>query len=218
MKVDSSVAQQTSSTAGIIQTALANSMTYIAFKELSTRLNAEGKTSGNDQSEAMLNYSKMNEHRMRRLDKTIVISSDLEAAVKAIQKPQTWLVITEVWCGDGAQNIPVVNKMAQFNPMINLRFVLRDENPELMDCFLTNGAKSIPVVLALNDQMDVLWKWGPRPVFAQEMRAKYLMASEPKISYEAFSETLHKWYTDNKTEMTQKEFLQLIVTNNESAQ
>ena len=62
----------------------------------------ENKTTGGNHSEAMLHYSKMNLSRMKRWMKSGVVNPELEEAVKAISEPQTWVVLTEAWCGDAA--------------------------------------------------------------------------------------------------------------------
>jgi hypothetical protein len=202
----------------VLNTAMHKAMSYSAYRKLAEQLHSVNKTTGTDQSETMVNYSKMNEHRMKRLDKTIVLSVEMMAAVNTIKSPQTWMVITELWCGDAAQNVPLMNKIAELNPLIQLKLVLRDENPDLMNLFLTNGGKSIPILMAMNDQLEVLWKWGPRPVQAQNMMLEYKKTPEPKMLYSEFGETLHKWYAQNKTQMAQTEILQLIVSGRDNAQ
>jgi hypothetical protein len=194
----------------VLNTAINKAMSYADYRKMGEKLHAANKTTGPDQSETMVNYSKMNEHRMKRLDKTIVLSAEIIEVVQAIKSPQTWLVITELWCGDAAQNVPLMNKIAELNPLIQLKLVLRDENPELMNLFLTNGGKSIPILIALNEQLEVLWLWGPRPVLAQNMLMEYKNAPEPKMLYAEFGETLHKWYALNKTQMAQSEISHLI--------
>jgi len=201
----------------VLKTSINNGISYSEYRKMAEQLHAAGKTTGPDQSETMVNYSKMNEHRMKRLDKTIVLSEEIVAAVSSIKSPQTWLVITELWCGDAAQNVPLMNKIAELNALIQLKLVLRDENPELMNLFLTNGGKSIPILIAMNNHQEVLWKWGPRPVYAQNMMLEYKKAPEPKMLYSEFGETLHKWYADDKTKSAQAELLQLIVSGSGSA-
>lgn len=202
----------------VLLTALDKAISYSEYRKMATKLHAAGKTTGPDQSEAMVNYSKMNEHRMKRLDKTMVLSEEIITAMSTIKTPQTWLVISELWCGDAAQNVPLMFKIAELNPLVQMKLVLRDENPELMNLFLTNGGKSIPILIALNNQHEVLWKWGPRPVHAQNMLMAYKNSPEPKMTYQAFAETLHKWYADDKTKSAQAEILQLIVSDNGSVQ
>ena len=121
----------------IIKKSLQKTYTYQAYKDLVKTLLLEGKSTGPNQSEDLTNYSLLNDKRMKRLDKTIKILDDTKQFLKTIKSPQTWLVLTEGWCGDAAQNLPVIHKMAEVNSNINLQLVLRDENLELMDLFLT---------------------------------------------------------------------------------
>ena len=120
----------------IIEKSLANSYTYLEYRNLVSSLLAEGKSTGPEQSEALTNYSLLNDKRMKRIDKTIKISDSTAQEIKQLQEPQTWLVITEGWCGDAAQNLPVIAKMAALSSNINLKLVLRDENLDLMDLIL----------------------------------------------------------------------------------
>ena len=49
------------------------------------------------------------------------------------------MVITEDWCGDALYNVPVLAKLVEGNPNIELRVFLRDKNPDLMDQYLNKG-------------------------------------------------------------------------------
>ena len=77
------------------------------------------------------------------------------------------LVIAEDWCGDASNTVPVVAKLADAVPGLELRVILRDANPEVMDRYLTNGSRSIPVVIALDENYQELGHWGPRPTELQ---------------------------------------------------
>ena len=111
----------------------------------------ENKTTGGNHSEAMLHYSKMNLSRMKRWMKAGVMNPELEEAVKAISEPQTWVVLTEAWCGDSAQNVPWLEHFLNaFNPKIETFYFFRDEHPDLMNQFLTNGSRSIPKAVFLS--------------------------------------------------------------------
>ena len=137
---------------------------------------------------------------MKRLDKTIQLTEETIAKIKDVKEPQTWLVLTEGWCGDAAQNIPVIHKIAAENPNINFKLVLRDENLELMDAFLTNGGRSIPKLIVLNEEKEVINTWGPRPTTATQMVADY-KAKNGSLDAE-FKENLQVWYNKNKGENT----------------
>ena len=192
----------------IISKSLENSYTYQEYRDLVTNLLAEGKSTGPEQSDYILNYSKLNNSRMKRLDKTTKISDETTQAIQKLATPQTWLVLTEGWCGDAAQNLPIINKMAELNKNINLKLVLRDENLELMDLFLTNGGRSIPKLIALDKENNVINTWGPRPNVATKMVEDY-KAKHGSLDAD-FKEDLQVWYNKDKGVSTQEDFVTLI--------
>lgn len=189
-------------------TYLAKAIDYISYLALIRDLVSDGKTTGPNQSEDLVAYTKLNLQRMERLNKTIQLTPEMFNALKNIKEPQTWLVITEAWCGDAAQNIPLMAKLAETHPYIKLRLILRDENLELMDQFLTNGGRAIPILLVLNSKQQVIYKWGPRPQKAQDMVEEY--KKQPEQDFDTFKAILHGWYAKNKTEDQQNEFVQLM--------
>ena len=192
----------------IISKSLENTYTYLEYKDLVKDLLAEGKSTGPEQSDYILNYSKLNNTRMKRLDKTTKISDETAQEIQKLATPQTWLVLTEGWCGDAAQNLPVIHKMAELNKNINLKLVLRDENLALMDLFLTNGGRSIPKLIALDTDNNVIDTWGPRPKVATKMVADY---KEKNGSLDPqFKEYLQVWYNKDKGLSTQEDFVSLI--------
>ena len=156
----------------------------------------------------MAHYTKLNWSRMRRLDKQSKINTSLAKKVEAIEGKQVWLVLVEGWCGDVAQNLPVIQKMVELNPNIELRMIFRDENLDVMDAYLTNGGRSIPKLIAMDaDSLEELWTWGPRPAPVQEMVEEYKKTGGP---YSEFSEKVQKWYNGDKTQTLQNEFEALI--------
>ncbi|CAM1365233.1 thioredoxin family protein [Tenacibaculum xiamenense] len=192
----------------IIENSLQKAISYNEYRSLVSSLIKEGKSTGEVQSEDLLNYSILNDKRMNRLDKTIKISDDAKIKVQDSEKEQTWLVLTEGWCGDAAQNIPVIHKLAEENSKINLKFVLRDENPELMDEFLTNGGRAIPKLIALDKDKNVIGTWGPRPSEATSMVKDY-KEKNGKLDAE-FKKDLQIWYNKNKGRNTEEDLLSLF--------
>jgi len=192
----------------IIKKSLQKTYTYQAYKDLVKTLLLEGKSTGPNQSEDLTNYSLLNDKRMKRLDKTINILDVTKQFLKTIKSPQTWLVLTEGWCGDAAQNLPVIHKMAEVNSNINLQLVLRDENLELMDLFLTNGGRSIPKLIALDKDLNILFTWGPRPQTATNMVLDY---KTKHGSLDAqFKQDLQVWYNKDKGQNVIKDLIELI--------
>lgn len=192
---------------------------YEAYRTLVDDLFSQNKTTGNNHSESMLNYTKLNISRMRRLDKKAKLSEETILKMTQIERPLIWLVITEGWCGDAAQIVPVLKKMADLNDNIDLKFILRDEHLDVIDAFLTEGGRSIPKVLILNaETLEVLKTWGPRPAEMQEMmmqaKAQKVTTTDAvmkeRISAES-AKSLHLWYARDKTVTTQQEFLEEVI-------
>lgn len=195
----------------IIQQSLQNSMSYSEYKTLVKNLLSEGKSTGSQQTEDLTNYSLLNDKRMKRLDKTIKISEVTKNAFESASNKQKWIVITEGWCGDAAQNLPVINKLAELNKNIDLKLVLRDENLELMDLFLTNGGRAIPKLIVLNEENEVVSTWGPRPTTATRMVLDY-KEKNGKLTPE-FKKDLQVWYNKDKGIDVQKDFMEIIQKN-----
>jgi hypothetical protein len=190
--------------------ALFNSHSYPEYRKLVSDLLLEGKSTGNEQSDDLKHYSELNETRMNRLDKTIKITDENSLKLKNLNNEYIWLVISEGWCGDAAQLLPVINKMAIDAGKIELRIVLRDENDELMKLFLTNKKKSIPVVIVVDKETgSVLGKWGPRPKGATDLITDY--KKEFGVIDEIVKTNLQLWYLHDKGISTQNELVNLML-------
>jgi hypothetical protein len=187
-----------------------NGYTYDEYRQMIDELLSEGKTTGENHSDAMLHFTKMNVHRMKRHDKRTELNEELIDQLDQVDENWIWLVLTEAWCGDAAQSLPIINKMAEESDNITLRLILRDENLDLMDQFLQNGrSRSIPKLICINaDTLEVLGDWGPRPQEAQELYDS--LRSDTDMKYQEVAERLHKWYADDKGQAIQKEFVHAI--------
>ena len=179
-----------------ITKSLENSYTYQEYRTLVENLLNEGRSTSKEDSQMMVDYSKLNHSRMKRLDKTMKLPQEVIEKVEAIKTPINWVVLSEGWCGDAAQNLPIINKIADLNDNINLRIVLRDEHPELMDQFLTNGGRAIPKLIHIEDDFSKIESWGPRPTVATKMVADY-KAEHGSITPE-FKKDLQVWYNKDK--------------------
>jgi hypothetical protein len=193
----------------ILKNALNNSYSYQDYRKMVTDLLQEGKSSGAIQSEALVNYSRLNETRMHRLDKTIVIDQSIVSKFKAIQSKYIWLVIAEGWCGDAAQILPIFNKMSEVSDHIDFKIVFRDDNEALMNLFLTNGSKSIPKLIILDkNALDVIADWGPRPKGAIDLVQNY--KDKFGVIDDTIKAELQMWYLHDKGLSTQKEIMELL--------
>jgi len=154
---------------------------------------------------------KLNLHRMSRIDKNYIPNMEIVSEVLKIEERQIWIVITENWCGDSAQNLPYITKIASLNKNIDFRIILRDTNLEIMDLYLTNGTRSIPKLVVFDEEGNELFRWGSRPQAAQ-MLVNDLKAQGFEKKY--FIEKLHSWYAKNKGVDIENEFLNLIKKSN----
>lgn len=194
-----------------IDTKLLNeSLTYAEYRSMIDSLLEENKTTGENHSDAMIHYTKMNVHRMKRLDKRTEFKDELVKKLQEVDREMVWLILTEAWCGDAAQLIPVIQKMADTTEKITTRYILRDQNLDIMDQFLTDGrSRSIPKLICLDaESLDILGSWGPRPEITQEFFQS--QKNDPEISGKKAAENLHKWYADDATYSIQNEFLEIL--------
>jgi len=181
----------------LINNALASGNTYKEYREVVAHHVTSKTTTGAKQTDTLINYTKLNHVRMRRLDKTTKISEVHQAIFSNYQKKVTWLVLTESWCGDAAQSLPVLNKIALLIPHLTLKIVLRDQHKLLMEHFLTNNSMAIPKLIAVDDTSgEVLSQWGPRPSEATKMVTAY-KAANGSLS-PVFKKELQVWYTKDK--------------------
>jgi hypothetical protein len=192
-----------------LNTKIPGIMTYMQYRELIDTLLAQEKTTGGEQTPETLEYAKLNVQRMKRIDTTVDIGDALRHAVQAVSRKQTWFVITEGWCGDAAQNVPMLAKAAALNPHITFRLILRDEHLDVMDRFLTNGTRSIPIMAIVSDEtQDVLAVWGPRPASAQAIVAE--VKKNPSSTKEEMLTALHGWYAKDRTASAQQELARTL--------
>jgi Thioredoxin len=180
------------------------SITFAEYIKLIDDLLLDGKTTGTNQSDAMFNYGKLNRQRMHRLEKTVTLIESLREKVRNNQHKMIWLIITEGWCGDAAQNIPVIEKIAAESENIETRYVLRDENLELMDAYLTNNARSIPKLIALDaETLEEIGTWGPRPQLSMDL---FIEMKNRGLEKPLMMENLQRWYIADKNQSIQHEF------------
>lgn len=190
----------------LLKETLSKGVSYQAYRTSVENLVNEGKSTGANQTETLSNYTLLNHKRMKRWDKTFKTKMD---NVLKTDKKTTWIVLTESWCGDAAHSMPIMNKIVELDSNITLKVVLRDENLELMNRFLTNGTLAIPKLIMVDDETgDVVGDWGPRPRAVHE-RVENFKELHGKLTKE-FKEELQIWYNKDKGENTFNDLLQLL--------
>ncbi|MGB1209942.1 thioredoxin-like protein [Lacinutrix venerupis] len=181
----------------IIKDSLEKSITYQEYRDLVKNLVENNATTGLNQADNLVNYTMLNNKRMKRWDKTVKVSEADKEKISNSTLNQTWLVLTESWCGDAAHIMPVINKVAELNDNIDYKVVLRDENEALMNQFLTNGGQSIPKLVMIDNLTNkVISSFGPRPSKATKLVNDY--KKEHGTLTPEFKEELQHWYNKDK--------------------
>lgn len=183
---------------------LNKSLSYDEYISLTERLDSEGRSTGEDQSPERIEYTKLNAQRMRRIHKTTDVMKDF---VDVLKEKQHWVLIVEPWCGDAANMVPLIGKIAEVSHKISLHILLRDEHADVMDEYLTNGARSIPMLIALNEEYEEKFVWGPRPLELQNMVLETKRTGV--FDMDELKKNIQLWYFNDKTYSTQKELLEL---------
>ncbi len=193
----------------LILDSLPGAVDYDSYRKMVHELASQGQTTGPNKTEALIEYTQLNDRRMKRWDKTLKITEEDQELIASIDKKITFLVLTESWCGDAAPAMPVMNKIASLNPNISFKVLLRDEHTALMEQFLTNGGMSIPKLIIFDEeQTEVLGSWGPRPSKATALAEAYKEVHGTLTP--EFKQDLQVWYNKDKGQNTVADILQLL--------
>lgn len=169
-------------------------LTYEAYLT-AWREEAEAPVGGLDKdARKVRHYTAYNLERSEAVHAAYTPSDALREAVTQIETPQLWMVLTEAWCGDSAFCLPVLVEAARLTEHVTLRILLRDDNLDIMDQYLTNGAsRSIPKLVGFAHDGAELFQWGPRPEAAQRLYDQERAAAKDK---ETAIQTLVAWYEE----------------------
>jgi hypothetical protein len=149
-------------------------------------------------------YTKLNFSRSSRWEKRGVLRDDTLKVLHAIDRDLDWILITEPWCGDAAHSLPFIQMMVGESVHIKMEIYLRDEHPELIDKYHTNGSHSIPkLVVRDRETQEDLFVWGPRPAGLEMIRLEL----KDQMEYSELSKVMQKWYNDDKGNSVQDELI-----------
>ncbi len=183
------------------------SLTYDQYHTLMQEQAAASAEGLNAEAAEKLEFTKLNLHRSERIGRTYKAPAQIKELIATITTPQTWLVLTEPWCGDSAQCLPYMAELARLNSNISLRMILRDDNPDIMDQFLTDGKRSIPRLVIFDVNGCQITDWGPRPADAQVV---FNDAKEAGLEKKDVLEKLHLFYGRNRGAALEEEFRYLL--------
>jgi len=192
-----------------LKTSIINSvLTYNEFvDEFTKQITMSDINTLNDYDKSFYDYRKLNYQRSTRLEKTFIPTDETQQIFSKINQMQKWIVITESWCGDSAQNLPIIAKLAQLNDKIDFKIVLRDSNTEFMDLYLTRGGRAIPKLIVFDENDNELFQWGPRPIEAKNL---YTRLKDKRKDKSEINKELHLWYGRNRGKEVEREIADLI--------
>jgi len=179
----------------LIKTSIDNAISYQEYSNLITKIVSEKRTTGNEQTQERIEFTKLNSSRMRRINKAIALTDEAINIFNNVRK-QTWVVLCESWCGDSAHTLPVLNKITENSNQIDLKIVLRDENIDLMNTFLTNSSQAIPKLIMVDESYCLINVWGPRSKAATQLTIDY--KKEFGSIDSEFKKDLQVWYNKDK--------------------
>ena len=180
--------------------------TYL--KNFKNKIDSENIDNLSPKDLELLNYTKLNYQRTQRIHKTFKPNDKLFSVMNIIDKQMIWMVITEPWCGDSAQNLPFIYEISKLNENIQLKIICRDENLDIMDLYLTDGkSRSIPKLVVFSEFGDELFQWGPRPVELVNQIDKW---KSEGLTKEEFLPMIHLWYAQDKGNNLINEILNLL--------
>lgn len=154
-----------------------------------------------------VSFAQINLQRSGRLLRSWKPSDKTATLLGRLTTSQLWLVLTEPWCGDSAQCLPILQILAETNPAITVRYLLRDDNLDIMDRYLTNGKRGIPLLVALDDSGDELYRWGPRPAVVQRV---FDAGTDEGLDKQAKLERIHLFYGRDRGHALEEEFHDLV--------
>lgn len=182
------------------------SLSYPAYRK---HIEAQLIKMGSDPENKLKDYAVSNLERVKYLEDNIVLNSNLISVLNKNKTQLIFVVLAEGWCGDAGQNLTILEKIEnESNQKIELKLLLRDDNLEIMDQYLTNGGRSIPIVIGLDkNTLKEIFVWGPRPKEAQVLMEKL---KTENASLEEKIKQLVQWYENDNTTSLQREFEDIL--------
>jgi hypothetical protein len=183
-------------------------MTYQDYvREVERYAGLDSSTGANDTERDQISLGPLNLQRMNRNGKSFAPSPETIELMQGIRILQRWMVLSEPWCGDSTQSVAIIDRIAGLSANVDLRFLLRDRFPEIMNGFLTHGARSIPKLVAFTMEGEILFEWGPRPAAAMEVVAQ---AKAEGVAKQVREERLHLWFAKDRGVQVESEIRALV--------
>jgi hypothetical protein len=176
------------------------------MSELTDRTTLRDRYLGAPEFEEMLATATENADLWAAVWRRATVAEEYVRRVAGLGGAWHLLVLSEDWCGDAVNVVPVVAKLAELSPNLDLRVLARDENLDLMDAHLTGTARSIPVVIALDDEFREQGWWGPRPADLQE----WVLGAGRALEKDERYRQVRAWYARDRGTTTLEEVVGML--------
>lgn len=144
------------------------------------------------------------------LARRVVIPIEISARVEALPGQWHLLVLSEDWCGDSINIVPIVAKLTESVSNMDMRILARDQNLDIMDAHLTNGkSRSIPIVILLDPKFQECGWWGPRP---RELQ-KWVVEKGMQLPKEERYKVVRTFYARDHGLTTMREIVEMLEKN-----
>jgi len=183
---------------------------YTDYKNIIKKRAEQNTDSLNERGKELIHYTDLNISRINRIEKTLVLSEDIISKLHGINQKINILVISEGWCGDAAQIVPVIHKMVENSDNLELKLFFRDEDESLINQYLTNGGKAIPIVILLNaETFEEIAYWGPRPKACTPLLQRYKTDPE-NYTHDQFVLDIQNFYNHDKGQSIVNEIIEIL--------
>jgi hypothetical protein len=136
----------------------------------------------------------------------VVVPPDIAQRVGELGGTWHLLALSEDWCGDAVNLLPLVARLARGVPGLSFRVLGRDDNLDLMDAHLTGTSRSIPVVIVYDETFQERGWWGPRPAPIQ----RWVKEEGLKLPSEERYREIRRWYARDRGRTTLEEIATLL--------
>lgn len=96
----------------------------------------------------------------------VTLTEDQLGILKLFSRRVNVVMLAGAWCGDCAAQCPILERFAEAAPMVAIRYLDRDDNPELATELAINGGQRVPVALFLSEDGFEISRFGEKTLTA----------------------------------------------------
>ncbi len=202
----------------ITQDVIDGAMDYATYVAMVKQLVEGYRTAGSEGRDIKHQMTGVNYETILDLERSVILEKETINLLQRQHSELVWVFITEPWCLDSANALPVIHKMAELNSNIELKIVLKSAPPYIIESFPTNNSLSTPKTISLDKFSLITWgTWGPRPEPLQAIVRIWLkdMSKEEKEgdSFQVlhYQKLIREWFKRDATKTMQAEMVKSLL-------